>query len=75
MRCMPTVLYTAKSVADGLLGQPFKNFGRGAYSLDQIVPKSALNLTKGNMKEYTYYGDTGKSFYTYEEHHVLLLRR
>jgi len=49
--------------------------GGGAYSLSQIVPRSALNVTKGNLKEYTYYGDSGKDFYSCKEHDVLLLRR
>ena len=52
-----------------------KYLGGGAYCLNQIVPKSALNLTKGNLKEYAYYGDSRKNSYSCEEHDVLLLRR
>lgn len=34
----------------------------GAFTLNQIVPKSAIKLTKGpEPGKYTYYGDSGKS--------------
>jgi hypothetical protein len=79
MRCVPAVLYTAKSMADDSPRASHcdtcKCLGGGAYSLNQVVPKSALNLTKGNLKEYTYYGDSGKNFHNYDEHDMLLLRR
>jgi hypothetical protein len=39
-----------------------------------IVPKLALNITKGNLKDHTYYGGSGKNFYSCEEYDVLLLR-
>jgi hypothetical protein len=76
---MPAVLYTPKSVVDGSSHASHcdtcKYLGGGAYSLSQIVPTSALNITKGNLKEYSYYGDSSKNFYSCEEHDVLLLRR
>jgi hypothetical protein len=36
-----------------------KSLGGGAYSLNQIVPKSAIDITKGSLKAYTYYGESG----------------
>lgn len=42
-----------------------KYLGGGSYSLNQIVPKSALNVTKGGLKAYTYKGDSGKSVNCY----------
>lgn len=33
----------------------------GEYTLNQIVPKDALKLTKGDLKVYTYKGDSGNS--------------
>ena len=35
----------------------------GTYTLNQIVPKSNLKITKGEdqLKKYTYKGDSGKS--------------
>lgn len=37
-----------------------KLLGGGAYSLNQIIPKSDLHITKGDLKTYTYYGESGK---------------
>lgn len=38
-----------------------KILGGGAYTLNQIIPKSALKITKGGEPgKYTYYGDSGK---------------
>lgn len=31
------------------------------YTLNQIIPKEDFTLTKGNLKAYTYYGDSGRS--------------
>ena len=39
-----------------------KQLGGGAYSLNQIVPKDNLTLTKGKFSTYTYYGESGQSF-------------
>ncbi|PBP21934.1 hypothetical protein BUE80_DR007214 [Diplocarpon rosae] len=36
-----------------------KKLGGGAYSLNQIVPKENLKVTKGGLKAYKYYGDSG----------------
>ncbi|KAL2010926.1 hypothetical protein VTN00DRAFT_3644 [Thermoascus crustaceus] len=30
------------------------------YTLNQIIPKEDFTLTNGNLKAYTYYGDSGK---------------
>merc|ERR1712098_383194 len=38
-----------------------KQLGGGAYSLNQIVPKENLKVTKGELKVYKYKGDSGKS--------------
>ncbi|KAN0112792.1 Mss4-like protein [Hyaloscypha variabilis] len=37
-----------------------KQLGGGAYSLNQILPKENLKLTKGKLNTYTYHGDSGK---------------
>ncbi|KAH6683189.1 Mss4-like protein [Halenospora varia] len=39
----------------------------GAYTLNQIVPKANLKITKGesDLKTYTYYGDSGKAVNCY----------
>lgn len=37
-----------------------KKLGGGAYSLNQIVPKENLQITKGKLNTYTYHGDSGK---------------
>jgi hypothetical protein len=36
-----------------------KLLGGGTYSLNQIVPKDNIKITKGDVKTYTYYGDSG----------------
>ena len=33
----------------------------GEFTLNQIIPKSNFKLTKGDLKNYTYKGDSGKS--------------
>ncbi|KAK5945131.1 hypothetical protein PMZ80_002335 [Knufia obscura] len=33
----------------------------GEYTLNQLAPKDAFKLTKGNLKTYTYKGDSGNS--------------
>ncbi|ETN46835.1 uncharacterized protein HMPREF1541_01024 [Cyphellophora europaea CBS 101466] len=33
----------------------------GEFTLNQIIPKSAFKLTKGNLNKYTYKGDSGNS--------------
>jgi hypothetical protein len=33
----------------------------GEFTLNQIIPKDNFNLTKGDLKVYTYKGDSGKS--------------
>ncbi|KAH7400030.1 Mss4-like protein [Cadophora sp. MPI-SDFR-AT-0126] len=38
-----------------------KLLGGGSYSLNQIVPKENLKITKGDVKVYKYKGDSGKS--------------
>ncbi|KAB8343130.1 hypothetical protein FH972_022723 [Carpinus fangiana] len=42
-----------------------KQLGGGAYSLNQIIPKKNLKITKGALKTYTYKGDSGKSVNCY----------
>jgi hypothetical protein len=37
-----------------------KILGGGAYTLNQIIPKDNLQITKGNLKTYTYTGDSGE---------------
>lgn len=32
----------------------------GEFTLNQIIPKDAFKLTKGNLNKYTYKGDSGK---------------
>lgn len=36
-----------------------KILGGGTYTLNQIVPKENIQLTKGKLNSYTYYGDSG----------------
>lgn len=39
-----------------------KILGGGAYTMNQIIPKSQLKITSGGEPaKYTYYGDSGKS--------------
>ena len=38
-----------------------KLMGGGEFTLNQIIPKSNFNLTKGELKVYTYKADSGKS--------------
>jgi len=42
-----------------------KQLGGGTYSLNQIVPKDNLKITKGKVNTYTYYGDSGKAVHCY----------
>jgi len=44
-----------------------KTLSGGAYTLNQIVPKSAFKFTKGEdkVKKYTYTGDSGKPVHCY----------
>ncbi|KAI9821131.1 MAG: hypothetical protein M1827_003865 [Pycnora praestabilis] len=42
-----------------------KQLGGGAFSLNQIVNKDAVKITKGTPKTYTYYGDSGKAVNCY----------
>jgi len=44
-----------------------KELSGGTYTLNQIIPKNALNITKGkdNLGKYTYYGDSGKGVHCY----------
>ncbi|TKX23369.1 putative glutathione-dependent formaldehyde-activating enzyme-4 [Elsinoe australis] len=39
----------------------------GAYSINSVVPKASLNVTKGGdaLKEYIYKGDSGKDVHCY----------
>lgn len=37
----------------------------GTYTLNQIIPKDDLKVTKGNLKSYTYFGDSGKAVNCY----------
>jgi hypothetical protein len=52
MRCLSAVLDTAKSMIGISSGSAVAILGGGASSPNQIVLKSALNLTQGNLKEY-----------------------
>ena len=36
-----------------------KTLSGGAYTLNTIVPQEDLKITKGDVKAYTYYGDSG----------------
>lgn len=38
-----------------------KILGGGEFTLNQIIPKSNFNLTKGDLKVYTYKGDSGNN--------------
>ncbi|KAI9749296.1 MAG: hypothetical protein M4579_006926 [Chaenotheca gracillima] len=42
-----------------------KLLGGGPYSLNQIVPKGNLSVTKGKLSEYKYQGDSGKYVHCY----------
>jgi len=43
-----------------------KYLSGGPYTLNQIIPKSALKITKGSdLGNYTYYGDSGKGVHCY----------
>ncbi|CAG8953192.1 hypothetical protein HYFRA_00003393 [Hymenoscyphus fraxineus] len=42
-----------------------QKLGGGPASLNQIVPKENFKLKKGNLKVYTYYGDSGKAVRCY----------
>ncbi|MCJ1325188.1 hypothetical protein MMC10_001850 [Thelotrema lepadinum] len=37
----------------------------GPYTLNQIIDKNDLQITKGTVKNYTYYGDSGKPVHCY----------
>lgn len=37
-----------------------KVLGGGEYTLNQIIPKTNLQVTKGELNKYTYKGDSGK---------------
>lgn len=40
-----------------------KTLSGGTFTLNQIIPKDALSITKGNdLGKYTYYGESGRSF-------------
>ncbi len=38
-----------------------KALGGGEFTLNQVIPKSNFNLTKGDLKVYPYKADSGKS--------------
>ena len=38
-----------------------KLLGGGEFTLNQIIPKDNFKLTKGDLKVYTYKGDSGKA--------------
>ncbi|KAI9784904.1 MAG: hypothetical protein M1835_003467 [Candelina submexicana] len=38
-----------------------KQLSGSAFTLNQVVPKDAIKVTKGSPKTYTYYGDSGNS--------------
>ena len=38
-----------------------KQLSGGAFTLNQIVPKDDIKVTKGTLKNYTYKGDSGES--------------
>ncbi|KAI5798898.1 Mss4-like protein [Geopyxis carbonaria] len=40
-------------------------FGAGGYSVNTIVPKNHVKVTKGKPKEYTYSGGSGNSVHCY----------
>ncbi|PSS20468.1 hypothetical protein M430DRAFT_41776 [Amorphotheca resinae ATCC 22711] len=42
-----------------------KKLGGGAYSLNQIVPMKDLKITKGQVKDFTYHGASGKPVHCY----------
>lgn len=42
-----------------------KALSGGAFTLNQIVPKENLKITKGTPKAYTYYGDSGNCPFSY----------
>ena len=40
-----------------------KQLSGSVFTLNQIIPKDALKVTKGDdLGKYTYYGDSGRSF-------------
>ncbi|KAI9704966.1 MAG: hypothetical protein M1836_006746 [Candelina mexicana] len=42
-----------------------KQLSGSAFTLNQVVPKDAIKVTKGSPKTYTYYGDSGKPVHCY----------
>ncbi|KAL9090944.1 MAG: hypothetical protein Q9159_001687 [Coniocarpon cinnabarinum] len=42
-----------------------KYLGGGSYTLNQIIPRSNLKITRGKLNTYTYKGDSGKSVNCY----------
>lgn len=42
-----------------------KSLSGGPYTLNQIVPEDDFKITKGDVKEYTYHGDSGKPVHCY----------
>lgn len=42
-----------------------KVMGGGEFTLNQIIPASNFHLTKGELKVYTYKGDSGKHTHTH----------
>jgi len=42
-----------------------KRLSGGAYTLNQIIPKDDLKITKGEVKTYTYYGASGSPVHCY----------
>ncbi|KAF2875866.1 Mss4-like protein [Massariosphaeria phaeospora] len=44
-----------------------KYLSGSTFTLNQIIPRSALNITKGesSLGKYTYYGDSGKGVHCY----------
>ena len=43
----------------------------GEFTLNQIIPKDNFNLTKGNLKTYTYKGDSGTFIHANRHSHCL----
>jgi len=37
-----------------------KTLSGGTFTLNQIIPKESIKITKGKLNVYTYYGDSGK---------------
>jgi hypothetical protein len=42
-----------------------KMLSGGAYTLNQVVPRDNLRITKGELKKYTYTGDSGNPVHCY----------